>query len=329
MRVWDGIREVPELEGSVVTIGMFAGMHRGHQAVIRDTVALAREKGLPAVVMTFSPHPATVHHPERATIPLATPAQSLAMLAAAGVDAVLLIEYDLEFATNSPEEFVRRYVVDVLCAKGVVLGQDSRFGAGNAGDVDTMATLGEQYGFSTLVVHDICDPETGRRWSSTWAREALAAGDVATVQGILGRAHSVRGEVVHGAKRGRELGYPTANLEAEEVGIVPRDGVYAGWLVAGVVRHPAAISVGTNPQFEGVHRTVEAHVLGRDDLDLYGQVVTVEFTHWIRPMLTFPDLAGLLARFAVDVTKVADLLEVPRPRPSQRAGAGSVGGSAT
>lgn len=316
MRVWDGIGEVPELEGSAVTIGMFAGMHRGHQDVIRRTVAEAETMGVPSVAVTFTPHPANVHHPDRHIVPLATAAQRVAGLAAEGLDAVLLIEYDLEFAANTPEEFVSRYLVDVLRARAVVLGEDSRFGAGNVGTCATMRELGERHGFATHVVRDLCDPESGRRWSSTWIREALTEGDVAQAGHVLGRPHSVRGEVVHGAKRGRELGYPTANLETDEIGVIPRDGVYAGWLIDGEHRYPAAISVGTNPQFEGVHRTVEAHVLGRKDLDLYGHVVTVEFVDWIWPMLTFDSLDGLLDRMAVDVGVAADMLGVPHPAPT-------------
>ncbi|HZK04819.1 MAG TPA: bifunctional riboflavin kinase/FAD synthetase [Actinomycetaceae bacterium] len=317
MRVWDGIGEVPPLEGSVVTIGMFAGMHRGHQAIIDETTAQAHALGLPAIAVTFTPHPMTIHQPDRGIVPLSTSAQRVASLAAAGVDAVLLIGYDLEFASNSPEQFVKTYLVDVLKARAIVIGEDSRFGAGNTGDTRTMRELGQKLGFTTTIVEDLCDARTGRRWSSTWVREALADGDVATAGHILGRSHSVRGEVVHGAKRGRELGYPTANLQLEEIGVIPRDGVYAGWLLEGGRRHPAAISVGTNPQFEGVHRTVEAHVLGRTDLDLYGQVVTVEFTRWIRPMRKFESVGALLDRIAEDVVEAADMLGVPRPAPAR------------
>ncbi|MDO5494946.1 MAG: bifunctional riboflavin kinase/FAD synthetase [bacterium] len=313
MRVWDGIGEVPDLDGSVVTIGMFAGLHRGHQEVIRETISQARDLGVPSVAVTFTPHPMAVHRPEVPMVPLTTPAQRVAALAAAGVDAVLLLEYTLEFAANSPEQFVSSYLVDVLRARAVVLGEDSRFGAGNEGDAQRMVELGEQYGFATTIVRDLCDGESGRRWSSTWIREALAEGDVATAGRILGRPHSVRGEVVHGAKRGRELGYPTANLETDEIGVIPLDGVYAGWLIDGAERYPAAISVGTNPHFEGVHRTVEAHVLGRWDLDLYGRVVTVEFKEYLRPMMTFDGLDGLLAQMAEDVNRAADLLGVERP----------------
>lgn len=317
MRVWDGLGEVPEdLDGSVVTIGMFAGRHRGHRAVIETTVAKARELGVPAIAMTFTPHPLEVHHPERKLAHLESTGQRTAALAASGVDAVLLISYTLGFAANSPEDFVRTYVVDGLRAKAVVIGEDARFGAGNSGTAATMRELGERYGFSTTVLTDLCDPVSGRRWSSTWVREALAEGDVTQAEYVLGRPHAVRGEVVHGAKRGRELGYPTANLEIDDVGVIPADGVYAGWLVDGEARYPAAVSVGTNPHFDGVHRTVEAHVLGRRDLNFYGRVVTVEFIRWIRGMERFDSLDALLARMARDVEETADVLGVERPGPA-------------
>lgn len=319
MEVWHGFGDVPPgLTGSVVTIGMFAGMHRGHQAVVARAVELGRELGVPAVAMTFEPHPATVHRPEQPHIQLTSLAQRLAHLQQRGISATVVVPYNLKFAAHTAEEFVRIHVVGMLRAAAVVVGEDARFGRGNAGDEALLRELGALHGFRTVVVRDLCDPVTGRRWSSTWVREALASGDVETAARILGRPHLVRGEVVHGAKRGRKLGFPTANLASDDVGVVPVDGVYAGWLLDGGQRHPAAISVGTNPTFHGANRTVEAHVLGRTDLDLYGHVVSVEFTHWIRPMLTFDGIGPLLERMSLDVAQAARLLGVPAPAPLGR-----------
>lgn len=315
MQVWHGPQEVPPLTGSVVTLGMFAGMHRGHQAVVGRTRELAHRLGVPAVAVTFTPHPLLVHHPERYHVQLTSLGQRLAALESFGMDATLLVTYTLPFSRLTPEEFVREYFVDLLHARAVVVGEDARFGAGNSGDEHTLRELGRRYGFEAVVLRDLVDPETGRRWSSTWVREALADGDVATAARVLGRPHPVRGEVVHGARRGRELGYPTANLDTDDIGVVPADGVYAGWLTDGGIRYPAAISVGTNPTFDGERRSVEAHVLGRHDLDLYDHVVTVEFTHWLRPMLTFAGIEPLLEQMAADVERSADLLGVAHPAP--------------
>lgn len=315
MQIYNGVEEVPHLDGSVVTIGMFAGMHRGHQAVIARTVDVARQLGVRSVAMTFTPHPVLVHHPDRYIRPLSSVSQRLSSLEAQKIDAALLVNYTLEFASLTPEEFVSTHLVELLSARAVVVGEDARFGAENSGDVATLTRLGAELGFDVHVVDDLVDPVSARRWSSTWIREALAEGDVETAAYILGRPHLVLGEVIHGAKRGRELGYPTANLKAEDVGVVPIDGVYAGWLTDGDVRYPAAISVGTNPTFGDHDRTVEAHVIGRDDLELYGHVVSVEFTHRIRPMLTFDGIAPLLEQMRQDVVDTAYHLGEPVPAP--------------
>ena len=315
MQIFNGVEEVPHLDGAVVTIGMFAGMHRGHRAVLARTVERARMMGLRSVAMTFTPHPVLVHHPDRYIQPLSSVSQRLDALESQGIDATLLVNYTLEFAALTPEEFVRTHLVELLSARAVVVGEDARFGVGNSGDIATLRELGATYAFEVDVVEDLVDPTSGRRWSSTWIREALADGDVEAAAYILGRPHLVRVEVVHGAHRGRELGYPTANLKAEDVGVVPIDGVYAGWLTDGDVRYPAAISVGTNPTFGDESRTVEAHVLGRDDLDLYGHLVTVEFTHRLRPMHAFDGIEPLLVQMRQDVIETARHLGEPVPLP--------------
>lgn len=318
MHVWLGLDQVPaNLDGAAVTIGMFDGVHSGHRAVLTALVQAAAHAGVPAVVVTFTPHPLEIHHPEEAPPTLTGDSDRNDLLFEAGIDAVLTLEYSAEFAKQSPREFVERYFVNGLHARVVVVGEDTRIGRGNAGDVKTLKELGAEFGFETVIVHDIPAEGTTRRASSTWVRQLLAAGDARSAARILGRPHRMRGIVVHGEARGRELGFPTANLSRESSGIVPADGIYAGWLhvVGGEhpVRMPAAISVGTNPTFTDVERVVEAHVLGRLDLDLYHQEVIVEFVQQLRPMLKFDGVDELIEQVNYDVDHAADILGVPRP----------------
>ncbi|TRW43000.1 bifunctional riboflavin kinase/FAD synthetase [Georgenia yuyongxinii] len=323
MQVWRGTGEVPaDLGATVATLGIFDGVHRGHQVVLGATVSEAEAADLVSVAITFDPHPATVHRPDEQFELIASLTDRLERLAATGLDAVLVLEYSLDLARNTPEEFVRTYLVDTLHAAMVVVGEDVRFGWRNSGDQHTMHDLGHELGFGVRIVEDIACEDNGRRWSSTWIRELLAAGDVAGATAVLGRTHRVRGVVVHGAKRGRELGYPTANLLADDLGVVPADGVYAGWLIrpehapadGSSKRLPAAISVGTNPTFHGVERTVEANVLGRTDLDLYGEEVVVELVANLRPMVAFDGIPALLDQMAKDVARSAEILGVPAPQ---------------
>ena len=206
-------------------------------------------------------------------------------------------------------------------ASAVVVGDDVRFGWRNSGDAATLEQIGRQDGFEVEIVSTIRSDE-GRRWSSTWIRQCLKDGNMRQVSRVLGRPHRLRGVVVRGLRRGRELGFPTANLEAATAGVVPPDGVYAGWLIRGcadegdVQRLPAAISIGTNPTFDDVpQRTVEAHVLGRADLNLYGEEVGVELVERLRPMLAFDGLDALLVQMRADIEDTARILDVPVPEP--------------
>jgi riboflavin kinase/FMN adenylyltransferase len=312
VRVWHGLAEVPtDLGPTAVTIGNFDGVHRGHQALLGVLTAAARAEGVLAVAVTFDPHPAQVHRPHEAPPLITGLADRLELLAACGLDGVLLLHYTAELAGHSPEEFVREFLLDGLGARVVVVGADTRFGRGNAGDRATMAELGERHGFEVEVVGDVAGAGGARRWSSSWVRELLEVGDVAGAAHVLGRSHRLRGVVVHGEARGRELGYPTANLGPGATGVVPADGVYAGWLVRDGGRGerlPAAISVGTNPTFDGTARVVEAHVLHRSDLDLYGEEVLLELVGRLRPMLRFEGVEPLVAQMASDVADAARLL---------------------
>lgn len=284
--------------------------------MLAETVHQARERGLTSVALTFDPHPASVHRPDQPVRLVATLDDRIDRLAAAGVNAVFVQHYTLDYAQASAREFVERQLVGDLHAAAVVVGEDVRFGKGNSGDGELLVRLGRELGFDVILLSDLGDQE-GRRWSSTWVRELLQAGDVAKVAQILGRPHRLRGEVVHGFQRGRELGFPTANLKGESLGEVPADGVYAGWLVRTVPGTtaaeylPAAISVGTNPQFDGIERTVEAHVLGRADLNLYGEHVAIDFIKRLRPMLAFDSVEALLDQMDEDLLGTAVVLGVP------------------
>ena len=318
MRVWNSLDEVPtDLPRTVVTLGNFDGVHRGHREVLRRVVELARARDALAVAVTFTPHPRAVHQPEVPHVDIISPDQRVVLLEEAGLDAVLLQRYTLEFADQSPEEFVRGMLVHGLHAAVVVVGHDVRFGRGNTGDVAEMVRLGARYGFEVEAVEEFpaehgAEPE--RRCSSTWVREALAAGDVAQAAAVLGRHHVLAGEVVHGFARGRELGFPTANLETDVQGMIPADGVYAGWVhdAHGGV-WPAAISIGSNPTFEDVSRVVEAHVIDRhdervEDFDLYGQHIEVEFVARLRGMVAYEGVEKLVAQITQDVDEARAIL---------------------
>ena len=332
MEVWYGAEQVPASlsapggPGAVVTMGIFDGVHRGHQAVLGRVVELSHElahgdRRPLAVAVTFDPHPRSVHQPE-ADLPLiASLTDRLASLGDLGLDAVLVITYTLDFAAQSPQDFVRTWLEGLLGARAVVVGDDVRFGCRNSGDATTLEQIGRDDGFEVEIVSKIRSDE-GRRWSSTWIRQCLKDGDMGRASQVLGRPHRLRGVVVRGLRRGRELGFPTANLEAATAGVVPPDGVYAGWLVRGSSaevggqRLPAAISIGTNPTFDDVpQRTVEAHVLGRADLNLYGEEVGIELIERLRPMLAFDGLDPLLVQMRADIEDTALILDVPVPDP--------------
>src|SRR5215469_3614345 len=292
MQRWHGLGDVPADWGrSEVTIGEFDGVHRGHQWIVSHATTAASELGLPVVVVTFDPHPDEVIRPGSHPPLLCTASRRSQLLADLGVDAVCVLAFTLEFSRLGPDEFVRTVLVERLRAARVVVGANFRFGHKAAGDVALLAELGEKYDFTAEGVPLLT--EDGVRISSSLIRERLAAGDVAGAAHALGRPHRVEGVVVRGAQRGRTLGIPTANLETPPHTAVPADGVYAGWLAsldetgAQVERWPAAISVGTNPTFDGQHRVVEAYALDRDDLDLYGVHVAVDFTARLRGMARF------------------------------------------
>lgn len=314
MHIWNGLEDVPAALGpTAVTIGNFDGVHLGHQEVLQQLVSAAEQHNAVSVAISFDPHPLQVHRPEDCPELLTGVAEKIRRLGSSGVEGLLMLHYTLDLAALTAEEFVKAYLVDVLHAEVVVIGHDVRFGRGNSGTFETMVELGEEYGFAVVGVEDY-SASTDRRCSSTWVREALHEGDVSSAREVLGRPHAVLGTVVHGAARGRELGFPTANLDSDAEGMIPADGVYAGWFVDAQGKYwPAAISVGSNPTFHGLERVVESHVIDRpqekiEDFDLYGQRVRVEFVERLRGMVAYEGVDKLVAQMSQDVEQTRQVL---------------------
>jgi riboflavin kinase/FMN adenylyltransferase len=311
---WYGLGEVPPGWGeSVVTIGEFDGVHRGHQRIIARAAQVGRERNLPVVVITFDPHPDEVIRPGSHPPFLSSARRRAELLAGLGADAVCVLPFTLEFSRLDPDEFVRAVLVERFHAAVVVEGEDFRFGHKAAGDVQLLAKLGEKYEFTTEGM-PLLDAD-GATISSTSIRQMLAAGDVAAAAQALGRPHRVEGVVVRGHQRGRALGFPTANLETPPHTAVPADGVYAGWLASldddgrDAQRWPAAISIGTNPTFGGGEQTVEAYAIDRDDLDLYGMHAAIDFTARLRATLRFDSVDALVEQIRRDVDRVRGLVQ--------------------
>lgn len=305
MIVFRSIDEIPADYGrTAVAIGKFDGVHVGHRALIARLREDADAIGARAVAVTFDRNPLEVLRPQLCPENLVQTDRKLELLGELDLDATLMLTFDRALASLPAEVFVRTILVDALHVATVLVGHDFRFGRGGAGTPELLQQLGAEHAFTVDVIEDIAVEGEERRVSSTWARELLAQGDVARAATVLGRPVSVAGEVVHGLKRGREMGFPTANLAETIDALAPADGVYAGWLDdrdTGI-RHPAAISVGTNPTFDDVeHRQVEAHVLDESDLDLYGHHVVVEFTDHLRGMVAFEGTDALIAQIAADV----------------------------
>ncbi|MGI8901251.1 MAG: bifunctional riboflavin kinase/FAD synthetase [Nocardioides sp.] len=310
--VWRSLDDVPaDLGRTVVTVGNFDGVHLGHQQVVRRAREVAWDLGVdPVVAVTFDPHPMAVLRPEHAPPTLTSVETRVTLLEQLGVSAVLVLPFSREVAEWSPERFVHDVLVEALRAQAVVVGANFRFGNRAAGDLGTLQRLGAELDF---VVDGIALDGGPQVWSSTYVRNCLGTGDVEGAAGALGRPFTVRGVVVEGDKRGRELGYPTANVPTRELVAVPADGVYAGRLRRLDTREvfPAAISVGTNPNFEGEReRRVESYVLDRDDLELYGVEIEVAFVGRIRGMVRFDSVEEMVVRMHDDVRRTRQCLEL-------------------
>lgn len=309
MQRWRGYAAAPGGWGrSVVTIGVFDGVHCGHQRTIGHTVQRARQAGVPSLVLTFDPHPSEVVRPGTHPAVLTSPARKAELIEELGIDVLCVQPFTLDFSRLGADQFVHDVLVEHLHAAVVVVGENFRFGHRAAGDVDLLTKLGRTFGFGVepapLVSAD------GLVFSSTYVRACVDAGDVSTAARVLGRPHRVEGVVVRGDQRGRQLGYPTANLLTARFTAVPADGVYAAWLVRGGQRLAAAVSIGTNPTFSGQERRVEAYVLDFDD-DLYGERLALDFVARLRPTLKFDDVRSLVAAIDDDVVRTREVLIAP------------------
>jgi riboflavin kinase/FMN adenylyltransferase len=304
--------------GTAVTIGAYDGVHLGHRAVIAEVHRRATDRGLATAVVTFDRHPASVVRPESAPRLLTDLEQKLELLAATGVDYCLVVTFDEVRSREPADEFVREVLVRCLDARIVVVGEDFHFGHKRSGNVSLLRTMGAEHGFEVdglELVDAAGHPADAGRVSSTRIRHALVEGDLAQANALLGRPHEVRGVVARGEKRGRELGFPTANVSVPGDILLPADGIYAGWFERddGSV-HPAAISLGRRPTFyaEAHVSLLEAHLLDFDG-DLYDEHVKVRFVAGLRGEVRFASSAALVEQIARDVAEVRRVLDVAPP----------------
>lgn len=314
---WRGLEDIPADWGRcVVTIGVFDGVHRGHAQLITTATKAAKERGVPAVLMTFDPHPAEVVRPGSHPPQLSTLTRRAELAEELGIDVFCVMPFTPVLAAQSPKDFAHVVLVERLHAQEVVVGDNFTFGKKAAGNVEVLRTLGEKFGFGVQAVSLL--GEHAVTFSSTYIRSCVDAGDVAAAAEALGRPHRVEGVVVRGDGRGRELGFPTANVAPPMYSAIPADGVYAAWFtvlgadpVMGQVEpgesYQAAVSVGTNPTFSGRTRTVEAFVLDTK-ADLYGQHVAVDFVERLRGQVKYESVQSLIDQIAADVEETRVLL---------------------
>lgn len=285
----------------VIAIGIFDGVHAGHQQII----ATAKHQG-DVTVMTFDPHPASVIAPERTPTQLVTIKDRIELLKKAGASAVEVVNFNSDFSKLSPDQFIEDILVGRFAAEHVVIGENFNFGHKAQGTPKYLSEVGPKYGFGLSIVK--LQEDRGSTISSSRIRNLIIDGQIDRANELLTRNFYLKGPVIHGEKRGREIGYPTANIGLTSLATVPADGVYAGWLSVGENRWPAAISIGTNPTFPGVRgRQVEAYALDQVGLELYDQEAIIEFGFRLRDTLKFDGLAPLLEQMKKDCDQARKL----------------------
>lgn len=295
-----------DLGPTAVTIGKFDCIHLGHQALFTEVVDAAANLNLAPTVVTFDRHPDHLLRPERAKLPILGPGQKAELISGFGISTMLQLEFNKALADLTPKEFVTQILIEGLNAKLVLVGEGFRFGSQGSGNFKTLVELGAANGFEVREVKPV--ELEGEVVSTTRVREQLDLGNVSLVNRMIGRKHEVSGIVEHGLKIGRTIGFPTANISRDAEGYLPLDGVYSGWLIADGVRYPAAHSVGINETFQAVPRLVESHVLDETDLDLYDQVVQLEFVDFVRQVYKFDGVESLVAQIHLDLVVVREQL---------------------
>jgi len=293
-------------DSTLVVIGVFDGVHKGHQALLTRAKEIADGRSI--VALTFDPHPRTVFAPDSVPPMLTTLADRVELLKIHNADQVAVMKFNEQFAAMSPEDFVKNILVNQLHVSTVIVGKNFTYGAKAAGTVDSLIKDGLKYNFTV----DVQELAGGAEViSSSRIRNLVMEGKVEQAREMLSRPHRLDGVVVHGEKRGREIGYPTANLGKIEGQTIPADGIYAGWLTVGINFWPAAISIGTNPTFEGERgRQVEAYALDQQGLDLYDKAASIEFGWFLRPTLKFDGLDELLVQMKKDCDEARRLTEL-------------------
>ena len=285
----------------VVAIGIFDGVHAGHQQII----STAKHQG-EVTVITFDPHPTSVFAPERTPTQLLPLADRIKFLKQAGAKNVEVISFAKEFSQLTPDQFIEDILVGRFAAEHVVIGENFNFGYKGEGTPKYLSEVGPKYGFGVSIVK--LQEDRGSSISSSRIRNLVIDGEIERANELLTRSFYLVGPVIHGEKRGREIGYPTANIGLAPLATIPADGVYAGWLSVGDSKWPAAISIGTNPTFPGVRgRQVEAYAIDQVGLELYDQVGMIEFGYRLRDTLKFDDLASLLAQMKKDCDQAREL----------------------
>jgi riboflavin kinase/FMN adenylyltransferase len=306
VRIWEGLESIGAPFGeSSVAIGMFDGVHVGHQALIHACVADARAHARPSVVFTFDRHPAELIAPDHVPGYLTTPTQRAELIRALGPDHLVIARFDTALRALSPESFVQHILKDLLGAKALMVGKDFRFGRNQAGDVAFLRTAQKRFGFTTTVLEPV--RVHGEKASSTRIRQLLRSGDLPGAQAALGHPYVLAGTVVEGEKLGRRLGYPTVNLKLTVAQVLPADGVYAVWVQWPGQKHKGACSIGTRPTVDGKRLVVETYLLDFDS-DLYGATISLEFVARLRDQIRFDTLDALAIQMARDVAQARAIL---------------------